>query len=273
MVAEKLEPSTDRPLHLRVLDLCTGSGCIPLLFHHEYYERAPKNSTTALELVGVDISGDALSLARENLIHQIAAQSQPPTSNLARTRSLHSIGFVQADVLNHESADCANVDTSDTNQTMSLSQALRRLHTESTPNFDLLISNPPYISPKSFRWTTARSVKMYEPTSALVPPYTSDMSDEDAADRFYPSLLSVAIQVNAKAFLFEVADMEQAVRVALKAHEQGVWEGIEIWRDCPGAGSRVEDLQVGNTTIKVRGVGNGRSVFAYRLDAKDGVIP
>lgn len=51
---------TPSPAHpLRILDLCTGSGCIPLLLCHLW----PPNSTRA---VGVDISPDAIRLAADN---------------------------------------------------------------------------------------------------------------------------------------------------------------------------------------------------------------
>lgn len=67
--------------------------------------------------------------------------------------------------------------------------------------------------------------------------------------------------------LFEVADMEQAIRVAGLAGED--WEAVEIWRDDPGAGGdEVEFVDVGEgegrRRVDVRGVGNGRSVVAYK---------
>lgn len=44
---------------LRILDICTGSGCIPLLLRHELGQRAGK-------IIGVDLSSAAVQLAREN---------------------------------------------------------------------------------------------------------------------------------------------------------------------------------------------------------------
>lgn len=117
----------DRPL--RVLDLCTGSGAIPLLFHHTYYSNFAERGRQ-LELVGVDISSDALSLARENLIHQIAQQGKQYANEKGRTRSLQSMGFVQADVLGDGHDNLSNPHP--------LRQALERLHSDNAPpSFDI----------------------------------------------------------------------------------------------------------------------------------------
>lgn len=238
---------------LRVLDLCTGTGCIPLLFHHEFYS-GDQNREEVLELLGVDISGDALSLARENLILQIAEQAKTFAHESTRLRSLHRVGFVQADVLTPGTSKAnAAVDGAP-----SLTQALERFGQE----FDILISNPPYISPKSFYRTTHRSVRNYEPKLALVPPASSKQDDEAIGDAFYPRLIQVAEQVGARMLLLEVADMEQAQRVASLAAAGDIWQRIEIWRDDPSG--VVEDLMIGSHTIRVRGSGNGRSVFACR---------
>lgn len=247
------------PSPLRVLDLCTGSGCIPLLFHHEFYTGSP-DIDTSLELVGVDVSSNALSLARENLIHQMAQQTRSPSANPQQTRALNSIGFVQADVLN------GNPDSE--NQSPSLSKALDRLRDDSDPPyFDVLISNPPYISPRGFQ-RTSRSVRQYEPKLALIPPGTQNDDDGAVGDLFYPRLLVIAEQVQAKSFLFEVSDLDQAKRVAAMASSGKTWSKIEIWRDEPDFLS-VEDEQIGGHVLNIKGRGHGRSVFAYRDEAVD----
>ncbi|EGP90183.1 uncharacterized protein MYCGRDRAFT_36358 [Zymoseptoria tritici IPO323] len=248
---------------LRVLDLCTGTGCIPLLFHHELYTSNASTSTT-LELVGVDISTSALSVARENLIHQIAhAARAQPTAHSKRTRSLNQIGFVQADIL-------ASSPSTESSGPLPLNEALGRLYSGETepPTFDILISNPPYISPSAYLRTTTRSVRNFEPKLALVPPSPTPSSsgdDETIGDAFYPHLWRLAEQVKAKVCLFEVSDLQQAKRVAAMAVEHGKWDVVEIWRDEPGARSEaVEELHVGGRSVGVRGAGNGRSVFARR---------
>lgn len=248
------------PSPLRVLDLCTGSGCIPLLFHHEFYTGSP-SVDTSLELVGVDVSSSALSLARENLIHQMAFHTRSQSANSQQTRSLNSIGFVQADILNeHKDPD---------DRSPSLAQALDRLRDSShRPHFDILISNPPYISPRSFQRTTSRSVRQYEPRLALVPPGTQVDDDEAIGDLFYPKLLNIAEQIQAKSFLFEVSDIDQARRLAAMASTLETWAKIEIWRDEPGV-LLTEEEHIGGQVVKVRGRGHGRSVFACRGEAVD----
>lgn len=78
--------------------------------------------------------------------------------------------------------------------------------------------------------------------------------------------------------LVEVADMEQAVRVAGMVRGQGRdrdhqgggvrWEGCEIWRDWPTAaraegGEEMVEVR-GDEYVRVRGEGNGRAVLAWR---------
>ncbi|CAK3854327.1 Release factor glutamine methyltransferase [Lecanosticta acicola] len=243
---------------VRVLDLCSGTGCIPLLFHHEFYTKTP-NANALLELVGVDISGDALSLARENLILQLADQAKTYGPEATRLRSLHRTGFVQADVLSKE-------DNIPTDGPPSLMQALNRLAGDTGPkDFDILVSNPPYISPKSFRSTTSRSVRNFEPKLALVPPSSTFQGDTAIGDSFYPRLLQIAEHVRARFLLLEVADIDQAMRVASLVFATGSWEGVEIWRDSPSLSpEQAEKIDIDGKIVDVRGMGNGRSVFAHR---------
>lgn len=209
----------------------------------------------------MDISSQALRLANRNLNHLASA------GYLGADPSLR---FLHADIL---TTDCRDK----SNHLPSLDSALHQYESTS-PNsrdgrWDILISNPPYISPQAFNNTTQRSVKRYEPRLALVPQPQDDplYSGVNQGDIFYPRLLQIAEKVGAKTVLFEVADLEQAQRVALMAKNQGIWDGIEIWRDWPMQHDR--DAEIGNTAVlqdvKILGSGSGRSVFAYRGDATD----
>lgn len=134
--------------------------------------------------------------------------------------------------------------------------------------WDIVISNPPYISPQGYARTTARSVRNFEPKSALVPPenYTNRAEDDATiGDSFYPRILKIAEQTRAKMMLVEVADMAQAERVVAMVVKEGRWSECEIWRDWPGQGGP-EVRSLGEREVRVRGEGNGRAVFACRSD-------
>jgi methylase of polypeptide subunit release factors len=253
-----------KPQNLRVLDLCTGTGCIPLLFHHDFHAYKPKlNKNTSLQLVGVDVSQRALSLAKENRDLQLHAQAQQIVfAHKQRSRALQEMRFLQADVLRGER-------DAEPHSPPGVLAALRiKSRTTGFLKLDILISNPPYISSTDYVRTTARSVRDYEPKLALVPPTSQDTRTADG-DAFYPRLLEIAIQVEAKVVLLEVADLAQAERVATMAAESGHWQGIEIWRDEPGAVSAsIETTTVAKQIVRIRGSGNGRSVFLYRDQGK-----
>ncbi|KAJ9630817.1 hypothetical protein H2203_001342 [Taxawa tesnikishii (nom. ined.)] len=139
------------------------------------------------------------------------------------------------------------------------------------PQWDILISNPPYISPQAFNRTTSRSVRNFEPKLALVPSPQPISSPIDPGDVFYPRLLTIAKAVDAKLVLFEVADLEQAQRVASMVQKEGIWERTEIWRDDPTTSEEGWSENVANNgtddSVLVRGRGNGRSVVASRGEA------
>jgi hypothetical protein len=199
-----------------------------------------------------------------------------------------NLRFLRADILadkeNEEGSEIPSLDAA-LEQYASTSISTSAVTTgKGRGNWDILISNPPYISPAAFAHTTTRSVKRYEPRLALVPPYTSSLhpssatplQDSEHGDLFYPRLLTLASSLNTKVLLFEVADLEQARRVARMARKQGVWEGIEIWRDDPcGADEDQAGFEEGSAdmvedgSIKVLGAGNGRTVVAYRGEGKD----
>lgn len=196
-----------------------------------------------LEIVGVDISPTAIALAKQNLHHNIAQGHLSPT---ARSQ----IRFVQTNIFDTD-----------------IKAKLIAGGTEEEDNWDIIISNPPYISPKEFNKNTSRSVRSYEPKIALVPspsstthPPTTKFPNHDSdrneakatakpptdtqiGDSFYPQILEIANQVNAKMVLMEVSDLAQAKRVASLGISGGNWGGkCEIWRDWfDGAGVGEEE--------------------------------
>ncbi|KAI5245841.1 S-adenosyl-L-methionine-dependent methyltransferase [Aureobasidium subglaciale] len=245
------------PAHLKILDLCTGTGCIPLLASYEFMQKYSRK--TGLQVLGVDISPRALDLANRNL--QRLCQAGELHFQAPRT-SLH---FLQGDVL---AADDHKGDIPPLMTALHGHEGASGHHNPGS-QWDTLISNPPYISPQAFKHTTTRSVKRYEPKLALVPNSldAKTHADDEIGDVFYPRLLDIAKQVEAKVVLFEVADLEQASRVAAMAHKQAIWTGIEIWRDDPAHQTSSEDTTT-PTGVKILGTGNGRSVLLYRGEAE-----
>lgn len=257
--------------HLRVLDLCTGSGCIPLLFHHEFYfkhKTLAELSDVYLDLVGIDISPIAVELAKENQALQMSRLcSKDGTRSLAH-KSLKGAAFLQADILQQEAALAIS------NPHLSLSKSSQRHQSDTSPisvEYDIIISNPPYISRQDYWRTTTPSVRNFEPKLALVPPESlGTPSIRYDSDLFYHHILRAARQLNTRIVLVEVANLDQAKRVASLAMRQKIWKGVEIWRDDPFARaidststSSISD-GIDNFDVPIVGSGEGRSVLVYR---------
>ncbi|CAG8937392.1 unnamed protein product [Penicillium salamii] len=196
---------------LRILDLCTGTGCISLLLQALL---APHFQD--LSITGVDISPVALGLAQKNLQHNIKLGQLVP-------QAATDIQFHRADVLGNGSDTLVSI--------RSLLQTLGRPSQPSEHlQYDLLISNPPYISRAEFRnGTTARSVRLFEPELALVPPSVSE--DGRPEDIFYRRILSLALELKTPITVLECGDMAQAQRV-VTLHERLAGNkdfSAEIW--------------------------------------------
>ena len=100
---------------MRILDMCTGSGCILISLMHY------SNDCTG---VGVDISAEALQVAKTNTDKLLADKAK-------------RISFVESDLFEHVEGQ-----------------------------FDLLVSNPPYICSEVIE-TLMPEVREHEPLSAL----------------------------------------------------------------------------------------------------------
>ncbi|KAL2025109.1 hypothetical protein VTK56DRAFT_111 [Thermocarpiscus australiensis] len=265
---------------LNILDLCTGTGCIPLLLLHSLlHSPTSKCTPTAIHIQGIDISPAAISLAKSNFHHNhrlgllptLSSSSSSSSSSNHHTTSNHhhhhhpfSITFTQADIFSPSLPS--------------------HLHLPATHQLDLLTSNPPYISPAGFARDTARSVRNHEPRHALVPDVVVAPPDEEEAaaasrsgrygrrpeeDIFYARLLELAGTLRPRRVLMEVGGWEQAVRVVgMVRRDMGlavVYETVEIWRDEPEGGEcKVE--RIGEREVGVRGEGNGRAVYLCRGD-------
>lgn len=139
---------------------------------------------------------------------------------------------------------------------------------------DILVCNPPYISPWGFAHQTARSVRKFEPKLAQVPAvaYAGDLRGVRSEDVFYARLLDVGAALGPRVMLFEVGDLAQALRVVEMAWAHtGLGQRaveVEVWRDWPDAAPREDEdivrvVEVGERSreVRIKGSGHGRSVF------------
>ncbi|KAJ7217870.1 S-adenosyl-L-methionine-dependent methyltransferase [Mycena pura] len=173
---------------LAVLDLGTGTGCIPLLLCHLL-------SPGTVRAHGVDVSPDAVSLANENaVLCGLSASDANVPRNIFRS--------IQSSFLN----------------------PLFPRQPQLTPPFDIITSNPPYVSWAEYV-RLPRSVKHYEDPKAL-------FGGPDGLD-FYRA---IAALVAVKGFLnpgalvvVEVGD-GQAERVRKIFHSAAQVKS-EIWLD------------------------------------------
>ena len=117
----------------KILDLCTGSGCIAWTLALEF---------PTAQLTAVDISPDALAIARS----QFLAADSPESSGRSR------LSFVEADVL----------DLSEDGLSGEQSAA-------AAGKYDVIVSNPPYVMDKE-KPGMRSNVLDYEPALALFVP-------------------------------------------------------------------------------------------------------
>lgn len=202
---------------IRIADFCTGTGCIALGLASQLQPVSSKYGIN-LQLRGFDISSKALALADHNLQHNMAIGQLSTEKHL-------DIAFAHLDVLG-----LAQRHTSEIKGQMSSSFGGNQP--------DVIISNPPYISPEDYRpgGQTSRSVRLYEPKIALVPPEDIVFPEVCRADQFYAALLRIMVAVQPSLLLMEVGDSTQALRVwhmcqrtilTLKLTKASV----EIWKD------------------------------------------
>ncbi|EXJ66055.1 uncharacterized protein A1O5_10669 [Cladophialophora psammophila CBS 110553] len=247
------EPSSQSRKKFRILDLCTGSGCIALLLHSVLKPPGRLCDNTAIppnigiEILGVDNSPDAVSLARTNLKHNISQKLLHPDA--ANEVSFHNVDVLALakkggdgddrrhhvrNVLNGAAADVGEDDDS----------------YSPSESWDMIIANPPYIGPKDYELggKTEPSVRDYEPKQALVPGFARGQdsyyryrsSSILVADLFYWPLMRIARAVDAKLLVMEVGDSEQASRVCKQvfnnyspdtASPSQFRPRLETWRD------------------------------------------
>lgn len=227
---------------LRILDLCTGSGCIALLLHSMLAPQFPN-----LTITGADISGTALTMARKNLAHNISEGNLQP-------RAAQDVDFIHKDI--RESP---------------------RPH--DATRFDVVISNPPYIEENLFMKTTSKSVRHFEPKLALVP---FAKGNKDPGFDIYAPISRLACGYGAKILLFEIGcdgNLEACMEsMNMKpSNKKGsrispyYWQRCEVWRDdmVPAAEGSfpVEIIKVEKSErqlqYELKGGGNARAFVTW----------
>lgn len=159
---------------LRVLDLCTGSGCIAV---------ALARNLKFAQITAIDLSSKALAVAAEN------AKALKVKVNL------------------------------------NLGDALQ-LKDETSPKYDIIVSNPPYIA-ESERASMDSNVVDHEPQMALFVP------DSDPL-RFYHAIARYAMTalVSGGVLYFEINPL-YAIRLREELQQQG-WDDVVVEADMQG---------------------------------------
>ncbi len=186
---ETLVEEVMKNLHdgMRILDMCTGSGCILLSLLHY---------SNGCAGVGVDLSEEALTVARENY------------ARLKQKRPEMDAVFVQGDLF--QALDACAGETPD----------------GAWPGrFDRIVSNPPYIR-TSVIDTLMPEVREHEPLMAL--------DGREDGLYFYREITGRAREyLNRGGMLYYEIGYDQAADVA-EILEQAGFQGIEVVRDLAG---------------------------------------
>ncbi|MEI7850708.1 MAG: peptide chain release factor N(5)-glutamine methyltransferase [Kiritimatiellales bacterium] len=187
---------------LKIADIGTGTGCIALSLLHELPNA---------EVIGVDISPDALVLARENA-------ERLGLSDRFQTLESDLLGAFMVDA-----ASCRVMQRQDAAATMG-------------ERFDIIVSNPPYIVSKVCK-NLDRSVRDFEPKLALD-------GGEDGLDLIRPLVEQAARALKPGGGLFlEIGyDQGEAVANCLRAacpqqratRENAGFQNVRIIKDIAG---------------------------------------
>lgn len=237
---------------LKILDACSGSGCISLLLHNLLSKSDHLKPFGTLQIDGIDISEKALELSQENLVRNVAKKYLNPEAS-------SQVSFMKYNILKSRHG-----------------RGIFAPH-----DHNIIISNPPYISRQEYDMQIPRSVRDWEPELALVPSFSPDPVNHcgvDPADIFYKVLMQMYQHGRKHSFMLvmEVGDEAQAKRVlavALNRYAMDRNNTVSVWRDSPDVRPSGEDLVVEGKTIRSEGQGNVRTVvFVRHLEGFDTTV-
>jgi methylase of polypeptide subunit release factors len=261
-----------RPSRLRILDLCSGSGCISLLLFSLLRKKFPR-----LRVLGYDISPKAIRLANENLTRNFG----PGTGEMGNDDQLHrKVRFRKQDIF-EDTAKLKKALDEDHIQFNLKKKHADLENNENTTEVDIIISNPPYINPSAFARKTSRSVRIFEPKLALVPPsydrYGRNLAKPDDFF-FFKRLMELHTELGSKILLMEVGGIAQAYAVAKLAVRKFGGNRVEIWKNHPDQANNYPPKFIkGRRAFKgryipIRGRGAPRAVVLFKEESdKDGV--
>ena len=125
----------------RVLDLCTGTGCIALTVLRETCQSL-SSAGILLDVTAIDCSPAAVKLTEQNYVHNFPVQSAAFGS--AKLKFKFKFNVFQSDILSS------------------------RFPVSRYSPVDILTANPPYIPREEFVKEVRSSVRAYEPSLALL---------------------------------------------------------------------------------------------------------
>ncbi|KAG9074900.1 hypothetical protein FRC06_010394 [Ceratobasidium sp. 370] len=141
-LAETLRGRISRDKPLRLLDLCSGTACIPLLLCHTL----PPRTVSAW---AIDVSPEAVELAKDNTARCGYNESSGGNTVRVVRQDMFSSDFIQSLKQNEDSWE----------------------------PYDVLVSNPPYI-PREEYDKLSHTVRAYEDPLALLGEYPASMPGE-----------------------------------------------------------------------------------------------
>jgi release factor glutamine methyltransferase len=217
-LAQSITPTRQKPAH--VLDLCTGSGCIPLLLCASWI---PGSAS----VVGIDTSLEALQLAKDNALAHASIVHLAPFPHHQQTHLPRRLSSPSSSA--PPSAAPKNVFIplhADVRDAPKLIQTL-----SVCPPFDIITANPPYI-PRSQYANLDKSVRAFEDPAALLgdPPGAPDTGGLT----FFLDIARFVTQAPVLAtdgwLVLEVGD-GQARAVENILHTVAGMKSTEIWTD------------------------------------------
>jgi len=225
-----------------MLDLCTGTGCIPILLSH--LRRQAGGITVAY---GVDISTNAVALARENATDHSLTPSSDLDDDPEASTEVEAAGEAggranhcreRVDPIGTNAADDGYKSTLDVIHADILQEDfVRLLLTRMGPPFDVITSNPPYIPLDEYE-RLPDSVKEWEDRRALLGDLptrrSEDTSPKGLGLTFYHRIAEIVsidgvLGTNGVVALEVGHTQAKVVRDILE--RVGIVSATEVWKD------------------------------------------